>query len=81
MGLDLDRWIEKVKACDYLLEDELKALCETVSEHKKKLDGDARLIRYSLCTCVRGPGTRSGKKSELQFLVGWCGWTRVHPVH
>lgn len=29
--VDLDRWIEKVKRCEYLAEDELKALCEYVS--------------------------------------------------
>jgi hypothetical protein len=30
-SVDLDRWIEKVKRCEYLAEDELKALCEYVS--------------------------------------------------
>ena len=30
MGLDLDRWIEKVKNSEYLAEDELKGLCEYV---------------------------------------------------
>lgn len=30
MGVDLDVWIEKVKRCEYLAEDELKALCEYV---------------------------------------------------
>jgi len=29
--VDLDNWIEKVKRCQYLQEDELKALCEYVS--------------------------------------------------
>jgi diadenosine tetraphosphatase ApaH/serine/threonine PP2A family protein phosphatase len=29
--VDLDKWIEKVKRCEYLAEDELKALCEYVS--------------------------------------------------
>ena len=29
--VDLDRWIEKVKRCEYLAEEELKALCEYVS--------------------------------------------------
>lgn len=33
MGIDLDDLIEKVKKCDYLLEDELKALCDYVSIH------------------------------------------------
>ncbi|CAI5478017.1 unnamed protein product [Closterium sp. Yama58-4] len=32
MGLDLDAWIEKVKRCEYLMEDELKQLCEYVKE-------------------------------------------------
>jgi hypothetical protein len=27
-----DKWIEKVKRCEYLAEDELKSLCEYVSE-------------------------------------------------
>ena len=31
MGVQLDRWIEKVKRCEHLAEDELKALCEYVS--------------------------------------------------
>ena len=31
MGVDLDRWLEKVRRCEYLAEDELKALCEYVS--------------------------------------------------
>ena len=29
-GVDLDNWIEKVRRCQYLQEDELKALCEYV---------------------------------------------------
>lgn len=32
MGHDLDAWIEKVKACEVLAEDELKALCDYVIE-------------------------------------------------
>lgn len=31
MGVQLDKWIEKVRRCEYLAEDELKALCEYVS--------------------------------------------------
>ena len=31
MGVDLDKWMEKVRRCEYLAEDELKALCEYVS--------------------------------------------------
>lgn len=31
MGVDLDKWIEKVKQSEYLAEEELKALCEYVS--------------------------------------------------
>ena len=30
MGFDLDAWIEKLKRCEYLKEDELKSLCEYV---------------------------------------------------
>lgn len=33
MGVELDKWIEKVKRCEYLSEDELKALCEYVSAY------------------------------------------------
>lgn len=29
--MDLDQWLEKVKGGNYLLEDELKQLCEYVS--------------------------------------------------
>ncbi|KAK9844527.1 hypothetical protein WJX74_003625 [Apatococcus lobatus] len=32
MGVELDKWIEKVKRCEYLAEDELKALCEYIKE-------------------------------------------------
>lgn len=32
MAVDLDRWIENVKSCQYLAEDELKALCTYVKE-------------------------------------------------
>ena len=32
MGVELDKWIEKVKRCEYLAEDELKALCEYVRQ-------------------------------------------------
>lgn len=32
MGVDLDKWTEKVRRCEYLAEDELKALCEYVSD-------------------------------------------------
>lgn len=31
MGVDLDKWIEKVRKTEYLAEDELKALCDYVS--------------------------------------------------
>ncbi len=30
MGVELDKWIEKVKRCEYLAEEELKALCDYV---------------------------------------------------
>jgi hypothetical protein len=29
-GVELDKWVEKVKRCEYLAEDELKALCDYV---------------------------------------------------
>jgi serine/threonine-protein phosphatase 6 catalytic subunit len=31
MSVDLDAWIEKLKRCEHLAENELKALCEYVS--------------------------------------------------
>lgn len=31
MGVELDKWIEKVKRCEHLAEEELKALCDYVS--------------------------------------------------
>ena len=31
MGVDLDKWIEKLQRAEHLAEDELKALCEYVS--------------------------------------------------
>lgn len=31
MGVDLDKWIEKVRKTEYLAEDELKTLCDYVS--------------------------------------------------
>lgn len=38
MAIDLEGWLEKVKACDVLAEDELKVLCEYVrySAHSLK---------------------------------------------
>lgn len=30
MGLELDKWIEKLRRTEYLAEDELKALCDYV---------------------------------------------------
>ncbi|MEW5307516.1 MAG: hypothetical protein WDW36_009905 [Sanguina aurantia] len=32
MGVDLDRWIEKVRLCEFLAEEELKGLCDYVKE-------------------------------------------------
>mmetsp|Transcript_8007 Transcript_8007/g.15557 ORF Transcript_8007/g.15557 Transcript_8007/m.15557 type:complete len:308 (-) Transcript_8007:685-1608(-) len=32
MGVDLDKWLEKIKKCEHLAEEELKALCEYVKE-------------------------------------------------
>ncbi|CAG9466134.1 unnamed protein product [Pedinophyceae sp. YPF-701] len=32
MGLELDKWIETIKKCEHLEEDQLKALCEYVKE-------------------------------------------------
>ena len=37
MGIDLDKWIEKVRKTEYLAEDELKALCDYVS-HPAPID-------------------------------------------
>lgn len=31
--MDLDAWIEKVRKCEFLAEDELKALCEYVRRY------------------------------------------------
>lgn len=31
MGLDLDNWLAKIRKCEVLAEEELKALCEYVS--------------------------------------------------
>ena len=49
MGVDLDAWIEKLKRCEYLAEDELKALCEYVScrlppYHHSQPASNARLL-------------------------------------
>jgi hypothetical protein len=30
MGVELEKWIEKVKRCEYLAEEELKLLCDYV---------------------------------------------------
>jgi hypothetical protein len=48
MGVDLDKWIEKVKRCEYLAEDELKSLCEYVS------------LCNSCCTTCSQPGGKQG---------------------
>ena len=44
-GVDLDSWIEKVRRCAYLQEDELKALCEYVSYPQYAF------MRYQQHTC------------------------------
>jgi hypothetical protein len=33
MGVELDKWIERVKRCEHLAEEELKALCDYVCPH------------------------------------------------
>jgi hypothetical protein len=48
MGVDLDKWIEKVKRCEYLLEDELKALCEYVRPRHVKTYPSSSLYINSL---------------------------------
>lgn len=35
MGLKLDEWIEKVKRCEYLMEEDLKSLCDFVSKQRE----------------------------------------------
>jgi serine/threonine-protein phosphatase 6 catalytic subunit len=32
MGVELDKWVEKVRRCEYLAEEELKSLCDYVKE-------------------------------------------------
>ncbi|WIA30754.1 hypothetical protein OEZ86_000817 [Tetradesmus obliquus] len=51
MGVELDKWIEKVKRCEYLAEDELKSLCEYVKEI---------LVEESNVQPVHGPVTVCG---------------------
>jgi hypothetical protein len=37
MGVELDKWIEKIRRCEYLAEEELKALCDYVCAGKARL--------------------------------------------
>ena len=46
--LDLDSWLEKVKRCEYLAEEELKTLCEYVSD----------------CSCIRWVAIRAARREE-----------------
>lgn len=39
MSLDFDKWIAKVKAGEFLAEDELKALCDFVKEVRRASPG------------------------------------------
>lgn len=45
--MDLDAWIEKVRKCEFLAEDELKALCEYVRRY-----GYLWLLALSLCAVM-----------------------------
>lgn len=57
-----DKWIEKVKRCEYLAEDELKSLCEYVSE---LLEGSSML---HMCFTHLLHGCRS-RRSWLRSLM------------
>lgn len=37
-GPDLDMWLEKIRACEVLAEDELKLLCEYVRSRDSEID-------------------------------------------
>jgi hypothetical protein len=63
--VELDKWIEKVKRCEFLAEDELKSLCEYVSscDHQSRagllVSGTAWMLMVSVCT-------RRSRKSWLR---------------
>ncbi len=70
MGVDLDKWTEKVRRCEYLAEDELKALCEYVGGPSHT----AALIMmlqqpWSIVQQADGPTTRGTYLQVKEILV------------
>lgn len=45
MALELDAWLEKVRKCEYLAEDELKTLCEYVRDMVHSACAHGRCLR------------------------------------
>lgn len=76
MGVQLDAWIEKVRRCEYLAEDELKSLCEYVSGSSDsgffKLWGRSALAA-SYCASTQMPGGILGCTVLLSshWYAGW----------
>ena len=44
--VDLDAWIDKLRKCEHLEEDELKTLCEMVRERRR--EGRAPAVRRAV---------------------------------
>ena len=62
MGVDLDKWTEKVRGCEYLAEDELKALCEYVSKPR----WSCLLAPALLATCL--PAWGPSREADLLVI-------------
>jgi hypothetical protein len=61
-----DKWIEKVKRCEYLAEDELKSLCEYVSGLQ-----EGAIMLY-VCTINHLSGCRSRRSLWRSLMYSQC---------
>jgi hypothetical protein len=52
MGVDLDSWIAKVRACEYLPENDLKTLCHMVCAHPRSALLFWRVPSRAPCTAL-----------------------------
>jgi hypothetical protein len=61
-----DKWIEKVKRCEYLAEDELKSLCEYVSGLQEGA------FKLSVCSFNHLSGCRSRRSLWRSLMYSQC---------
>jgi hypothetical protein len=80
MGADLDSWIAKVRACEYLPENDLKQLCQMVFCVSAAPAGTCRRGHGGICGCLAAPRLPSRAVCRGGTLAranrgqarGWC---------